>query len=159
MAADEILRSFPALGGAKWRVTSPESPLYNCAAWAVGETDRWWDPGMEEGYYWPAGITREQSVATLVAVFRTIGYKTCLSGRLEDGLQKLAIYGDAHGRATHVARQLPSGAWTSKLGASEDIEHSTAEGLEGALYGKVVQFLSKHASVKSRAARTEDVDK
>jgi hypothetical protein len=47
---------------------------------------------------------------------------------------------------THVAKQLESGAWTSKLSADEDIEHNTLyalEGNNGNEYGKVKQILKK----------------
>ena len=60
----------------------------------------------------------------------------------------MALYGDAGGAPTHVARQLPSGAWTSKLGDWEDIEHQTLASLEerpGAApaYGKVARILKR----------------
>ena len=41
-----------------------------------------------------------------------------------------------------MARQLPSGLWTSKLGESEDIEHQV-EGLEGSSYGNVLVYLCR----------------
>ena len=49
---------------------------------------------------------------------------------LEIGFEKVAIYSDAHG-PQHVARQLPDGKWTSKLGQQVDVEHSTLSVLEG----------------------------
>lgn len=52
------------------------------------------------------------------------------------------------GEPTHAARQLPSGAWTSKLGEWEDIEHDTLEALEGSegrgeAYGRVALILKR----------------
>jgi hypothetical protein len=64
------------------------------------------------------------------------GYTKCDSPALEPGFEKLAIYGDRLG-FTHVAKQLPTGVWTSKLGAWEDIEHNNPEALEGKSYGRV----------------------
>ncbi len=46
---------------------------------------------------------------------------------------------------THVARQLPSGLWTSKLGNAEDLEH-TLDGLAGAVFGHVAAVLKRSAS-------------
>ena len=143
MPKDDIERTFPGLAAIGFRITSPASWVYNCAAWAAAETHRWWDPSSEGGYYWPPHTLAAQSLAALVAAFSTLGYEKCVDARHEPGATKLALYADANGLPTHVARQLPSGAWTSKLGASEDIEHSTLEGLEGALYGRVVQCLRR----------------
>ncbi len=50
-------------------------------------------------------------------------------------MEKLALFVHRD-KVVHVARQLPSGLWTSKLGQSFDIEHPLAA-LEGDLYGSV----------------------
>jgi hypothetical protein len=45
-----------------------------------------------------------------------------------------------------MARQLPTGVWTSKCGSLEDIEHETLEALAGFgpyEYGAVVRFLKR----------------
>ena len=42
----------------------------------------------------------------------------------------------------HVARQLESGLWTSKLGLSVDISHSLHD-LEGDTYGEVAALLCR----------------
>jgi len=42
----------------------------------------------------------------------------------------------------HVARQLPSGRWSSKLGALQDIEHDLHD-LEGTEYGSVVLVMKR----------------
>src|SRR5262249_25761442 len=97
----------------------------------------------EHGYYWPTGVRQELSLQNLIAALATVGFAECETATLEPGLQKLAIYSDAHGWPTHVARQLASGSWTSKLGVSEDIEHATPQGLQGAIYGRVVRILKR----------------
>lgn len=45
-----------------------------------------------------------------------------------------------------MARQLPTGRWTSKLGGSEDIEHASPTELEGDMYGTVVLYMRKPIS-------------
>jgi len=50
--------------------------------------------------------------------------------------------GEPDGEPTHVARQLPSGRWTSKMGFLEDIEH-TVDALRGFYYGAVTQILKR----------------
>jgi hypothetical protein len=83
------------------------------------------------------------SLANLAAAFATLGYAPCDTPELEPGSEKLALYADARGEPTHVARQLLSGVWTSKLGAAEDIEHNSPADLEGPIYGRVAQYLRR----------------
>jgi hypothetical protein len=91
-------------------------------------------------YYWP-GDRQDQSVNGFIKVFRSQGYESCDSRDLEPGYEKIAIY--AIGEAPqHMARQLPSGKWTSKCGDFEDITH-TLEGLEGKDYGVVVTVMKR----------------
>ena len=146
MPSQDIEGSFPGLATGGYRLTSPVSADYNCAAWAAGEMHRWWDSSAEGGYYWPPGVPTVMSLANLIAAFASLGFQRCPDGHAEPGFEKLALYADVHGWPTHVARQIPSGVWTSKLGAAEDIEHATLEGLEGELYGKVVQYLRRRVS-------------
>jgi hypothetical protein len=78
--------------------------------------------------------------------FQSLGYETCPDGTLEENTDKIAIYVDAYGTPTHVARQLSTGAWTSKLGRSQDIEHRTELVLEGAgqdCYGHVRLYMKR----------------
>ena len=136
-------RSFPGLATARYQITSSASSDYNGAAWAAGETHRWWEPSMHGGYFWPTAVPPAHSLASFVAAFAVFGYEPGADARLEPGIEKLALYADELGSPTHVARQLASGAWTSKLGASEDLEHDTLAALEGALYGRVAQHLRR----------------
>ncbi len=62
--------------------------------------------------------------------------------RLNFGFEKVALFVDAAGMPTHAARQVNSGAWTSKLGNSEDIEHEL-RALEGDIYGTVRLILKR----------------
>ena len=59
-------------------------------------------------------------------------------------MEKVAIYAIG-GRTKHMARQLPSGAWTSKLGDLEDIEHESLSALEGSDYGNVAMIMARKA--------------
>jgi hypothetical protein len=74
-----------------------------------------------------------------VRVYGMHGYSPCVDGSLEPGYEKIALY--AIGPAVkNVARQLPEGKWTSKLGKDFDLEH-TLDGLAG--QGTPVQFLRR----------------
>ena len=68
--------------------------------------------------------------------------RRCLSDSLESGFEKIALFVDPSGMPTHAARQLTDGRWTSKLGASVDIEHSLRD-LEGDQYGRVALVLRR----------------
>jgi hypothetical protein len=129
-----------------WRMTSPESVDYNCIAWAAGEDDRFWWPDLLGIGYWPPGAVRRETLDAFVEAYGTLGYAVCADGILEEGFEKVALFTRA-GKPTHAARQLRSGAWTSKLGRSFDIEHDTPEAVAGVpgcgIYGEVAVFLRR----------------
>ena len=133
--------SFPNLREAEYHVTSDETPEYNCIAWAAGDSSRWWWPSPF--YYWPAEAPREASLESFKAVFALMGYEECLTAEPEPGFEKVAVYADRNGSPTHAARQLEQGSWSSKLGRSQDVEHSTLNCLEGPAYGAVSVILRR----------------
>ncbi len=139
-----LARIFPRLESALYEVSSPQDAKYNCVAWATGPAEvrrRWW-PAPSPFYYWPVE-PREETVAGFIRAFGQLGYAVCDTGDLETGYERLAVYSDEAGTPTHMARQLPSGHWTSKLGELEDTEHVTLDQLSGLDYGRVVQFLKR----------------
>jgi hypothetical protein len=113
---------FPRLAGTPYRRTGPADTRYNCFAWAAGETHRWWEAHPDAGEYWPTGLTEDWTIDVVVAAYAALGYVPCADGNPEAGVDKVAIY-VRDGQPTHAARLLPSGLWTSKLGAQDDIEH------------------------------------
>jgi hypothetical protein len=135
----DLERMFPALAGDGYVVSSPEAAAYNCIAWAVGESHRWWQPEV----YWPTDPGDD--LATLIGLFTSLGYATGDDDGLEAGHEKVALYADDLGEWTHAARQLPDGWWTSKLGQAVDIVHRTPAALEGEVYGKVRVILKRVA--------------
>src|SRR5215212_5342604 len=118
-----IEQLFPRLREGDFEITSPRDRRYNCVAWAANDTRRWWWPGELPFSFWPAGVAREESVARFIDAFATLGYKVSPSGEHEPSVEKVAIFASSDGAPTHMARQLPDGAWTSKLGGLEDISH------------------------------------
>lgn len=133
----------PDLEDADYEVTSPSSHDYNCVAWALDDCTRWWWPAPVGGYYWPQHLPVLPGVAAFTAPFRECGYAESETADLEPGVQKIAIYGDARGEPTHVARQLPSGWWASKLGVAADIEHAALQSIEGGLFGSVLLVMAR----------------
>lgn len=142
---------FPSLNDQNHRQTSEATDDYNCIAWAAGHDDAWWDPNPFPQYYWPEGLSREDTVDNLVKLFEGEGYAVCENSELVDGVEKVAIYGDDLGY-THAARQKPDGTWTSKLGGLEDIEHDTLEILCGHEYGRIERFMkrTRRETIKGR---------
>ncbi len=137
------VKGLPRLKPKNYSLTSPETDDYNCIGWAAGEDDRWWWPRFP--YFWPQGIPTETTVEAFAVAFATMGYKKCDSGALDPNVEKVAIY-TKDGQVTHMARQLISGKWTSKLGESYDIEHDTPVAVSGGAYGIVAQFLCRPKS-------------
>jgi hypothetical protein len=136
---------FPSLSGSVYHVTSVPDEAYNCIAHAAGKDDTPWWPAAEgtPDVYWPHGVAREETLEAFLAAFGAIGYVSCDNPLLEPGFEKIAVYVDAHNVPTHAARQTPTGAWSSKLGQLDDIEHATLEALEGGLYGKATHFTKR----------------
>lgn len=138
---NEINRSFPALEGSGYQITSPQSSEYNCVAWGAGDATRWWWPDVFGIGYWPAGVPRKETISAFVQAFQTLGFEECEGAEVEPGFEKIAFF-SAGGRPKHVARQLGDGLLTSKLGTHFDIEHPL-NGLEGALYGVVAKVMKR----------------
>ena len=132
---------FPNLAAEGYTATSLASHRYNCIAWAAGRDDRWWWPDPQLVYFWPDTIPRRETLDVIVEAFATLGYRQCPDGKVEDRFEKIAIY-QSDGLPSHVARQLPGGNWTSKLGPNIDITH-TLPGLEGPEYGLVAVFMRR----------------
>jgi hypothetical protein len=139
---NHLLEYFPNLRDTHFIVTSPQDISYNCIAWAAAENDCWWWPDPMFISSWPDSVSREVTLDAFVTAFALTGYSPCENGDHEIGFEKVAIFLNSEKKPTHMARQLNSGKWTSKLGELEDIEHDLA-GVEGDVYGKAAQFLKR----------------
>jgi hypothetical protein len=128
---------------------SDSDPNYNCIGWAIDpEKPRNWWPGRMPNYEWPRTLNDKRATPeNFIKAFSIKGYLPCADGKLEDGIEKVALYArpDSVGKPviTHASRQLSNGKWTSKLGMCEDIKHYTPEDVNGPIYGVVIQFLSR----------------
>jgi hypothetical protein len=95
------------------------------------------------GVYWPPGIPALPNLSGTIEAYAQVGFEVCESIDLEDGKEKIVIFTDSAGEPRHAARQLPSGAWTSKLGVHVDIEHADVAAVGGLLYGEPAVFMSR----------------
>ena len=141
-------RLFPALAASGYSKSSEYDPSYNCIAFSVHDTGQWWERLPVHGYYWP--LDRDDRIEDWINALKLNNYTVTNSQELEQGMEKIAIYVGYDGSPTHVARQLASGSWTSKIGKLEDIVHSSTRALEGDEYGEV-QIIMK----RKRAKRNE----
>lgn len=139
---------FPNLAPSAYTVTSRRDGKYNCVAWAAKEdTYLWWEPIREPGCFWPEELPMDYAFENYVKVFELFGYRRCVDSSLKSGFEKVAVYQCADGSFGHVARQVSSGAWTSKLGPHEDIEHSTLSDLDCDDYGIPTVYLERRVPI------------
>jgi hypothetical protein len=96
--------------------------------------------------HWPPNVARELTTEAFLRAYGSLGYALCFDGTLEDGIEKVALYGKGpHGAEvpTHAALQLETGEWTSKLGNYEDVTHTTTRDMVGPAYGHVICYLAR----------------
>lgn len=137
----------PNLTDATCEITSPAKRRYNCIAWAAGNDTRNWWPDPAGIGFWPPSIPREVTFNAFLAAYRTLGYEVCADASLQQGTEKIAVFGQLNAdgllEPTHAALQLESGLWTSKLGPFEDVRHATLEAVEGPVYGTALFYMSR----------------
>jgi hypothetical protein len=131
------LLGFPYSADWNWRATSDATCAYNCLSWSVHRQDVYMWPDERNQFSWPVDMPRGDTVEMMKSFFERIGFRECKSRDHEEGFEKIVVYGN-DSCPEHIARQLPSGKWTSKLGESIDIEHNDPKVLEGGPYGAVM---------------------
>jgi hypothetical protein len=151
MAGSWPTHELPHLTTATCEIKSKATNRYNCIAWAAGEDFRNWWPDPNGVGYWPSNVPREVTIQAFILAYGTLGFQEGGDGRLETGIQKLALYVKGQPEIpTHAALQLESGQWTSKLGPFEDVNHTTPEAATGPVYGRVYCYLSRPRRRPSR---------
>lgn len=135
---------FPALAKGDFQITSPVDKRYNCIAYAAGDLATWWWPLPADvnEVFWPASVTRAETLSAFRDAFATLGFTICDSEELEPGFEKIVLFADKDAVPLHAARQKAGGHWTSKLGEREDIDHSLRD-LEGVTYGTVALIMKR----------------
>jgi hypothetical protein len=121
-----VRTEFPRLGG-DYEVLGPATKTYNCIAWSIGITNQWVWPGAR--------------VEDFDRLYGANGYRriTTLDYSRQPGVDKIVLYGkrnpDGTWAATHGARQLADGSWSSKLGELPLIRHLDPNDVDGTVYG------------------------
>lgn len=150
----DIICYFPGLAeDDDFKITSPDTPDYNCIAWAFGGyKDKWIQPPSytrppyDAIVWWPDDVAEGLEIDYLVELFESKGFKKCADWKHEDGYQKVALY-IKDGNWTHASRELVDkkvcGKWISKLGPMNDIQHGTPYTIEGDCYGEVYCIMKR----------------
>ncbi|MGP0068713.1 MAG: hypothetical protein ACLQGP_34570 [Isosphaeraceae bacterium] len=151
---EDIDRDFPELAAAGYQITSEVTIIYNCIAWAIGDTSRWWECDEEgpidvPGVYWPTGAKYGFTLEALISAYETRGYSICQNVAHEEGFEKLALYAE-NGEWRHAAKQLNDGRWSSKLGELEDVIHANPEDVSGRCYGRVACLMRRRIQDNAR---------
>ena len=156
-APQRLLLDFEGLKSDEVEFTSPADLEYNCIAHAAGDSEKWWWAGgvSNNDCYWVEGISRKTTLENFILAFETLGYEPCENADFNSSFEKVAIFVSTSDKTdefgefipketpTHMARQLPNGKWTSKLGKDVDISHNSLQSIEGKIYGEVKQILKR----------------
>lgn len=140
-------REFPnSIEGENYKITSPHDTLYNCFAWSLNIDNRFIWPDADHIFAWPndPDLPRNDTLEVIIRFFQKINFEVTQVRQRQADFHRIAIYCNGN-TPTHLARQLPDGKWTSKLGESIDIEH-TLEALEDGNYGQVKVIMARHIS-------------
>jgi hypothetical protein len=127
-----------------WNFTPKSDPTqeYNCVGWSVHSIEYYIWPDERKQFAWPIDMIREESLAAFQTFFERVGFSVCQSDDLEPNIEKIAIYANDSG-PQHVARQLPSGKWTSKFSSLLDAEHTRLNVIACRTYGDVVLIMKR----------------
>lgn len=113
---------------------SPQTPVYNCIAFAMGTIDRWVDCASQPWHWWPP-VCKGCSICCLIDVFKYFGFEECgMDDSFDSDYDKVALY-EKNSNWTHAAKIVDEGIYHSKFGESFDGIHSRGDVLE-LQYGK-----------------------
>lgn len=144
-----LIAVFPDLqNDDNFHILSPNTPIYNCIAWAMGYTDRWVDPVIVPGHWWPDGVKRSSEPEALIDAFKAEGFEISDNPLPEEGYRKVVLYKNNE-QWTHASRLIAEGVEHSKFGESWDGKHScdvlckTGSGLSSYSYGNAYAYMKK----------------
>jgi len=130
-------------------VTSPETWVYNCIAFAMGSQSMWIASGHPEGWYawWPETVTRNDAPQSLIEAFMYMGFERCADAIPENGYDKVVLYQKRKSNGsygwTHAAKVIGDHQLHSKLGSSFDIHHRDGNVFESCEYGEEYAYMRR----------------
>ena len=69
-----IQHDYPNLAHDNYQITSSDTIDYNCVAWALEDTQRWWWPDSFLESYWPLNVPREETLDAFQELFQLFYY-------------------------------------------------------------------------------------
>lgn len=124
--------------------TSKKRKGHNCVGWALDDEVKDLDMLVFKNIYNLNPDSLDHTVKGYAKIFsERHGYLKCENDSVEEGYEKIALYGDEDNDFKHVARQLDNGNWVSKMGTLEDIEHFDLTSLIGDEYGLPKMFMKR----------------
>lgn len=144
---ETLIGYFPQLkDDVNFEILSPRTPVYNCIAWAMQLNDRWVDPCMIPGHWWPDGVVKSPSPDALIQAFEAVGFTITTDCSIEEGFDKVVLYKDqAKERWTHASRLIEESIEHSKFGEEWDGSHS-ANSISGVTYGAPYCYMKRSKS-------------
>jgi hypothetical protein len=151
MSRHYLFCKFPRLrNDSHFRIIDPDpshpNEKYNCYAYALGKTNAFLSTLPLPGHEWPTQVNRRPDspdhLESYVELFEFHGYRRCSEASevqsadcaLEKGVEKVALYvkkkvrksanGANYLECAHIAKQLPSGRWSSKNERFDIFEHA-----------------------------------
>lgn len=150
-----LISVFPDLAGdTNFKILSDRTQEYNCIAWAMGYDDRWVDPYLVPGHWWPMGVERNLATESLIKAFQSEGFELSDNDMEEDGYAKVVLYKKENiNEWTHAARIVSDEVEYSKFGNAWDGHHShnvlckTSKGQESLSYGVAYAYMRKRVDI------------
>lgn len=79
-------KHFPNSFAEPMEITSLETSHYNCLAWSLNETQKWFD--FEEDYLWFPDIESDYQLTTFVKLFESLDFTISDNSNFETGFEK-----------------------------------------------------------------------
>jgi hypothetical protein len=104
---------------------------------------------VQREHYWPEGVPRDFWIKSVVLALAAKGFSVhqrsfffrCREPAYDPNFETIALF-QKGGKFKHVAMQIRTGWWKSKLGDYEDIEHPSSAMHKGN-YGKLYAYLRR----------------
>lgn len=146
---------FPGLANdPQFKICSPQTPVYNCIAWAMGFKNRWVSntSSIIVNFYhnryvwWPEGVEDSQRCEALIEAFRALGFEPTENHNYNPLYDKAILYTD--GKIwTHASRIIEEGIEHSKFGEEWDAIHGN-DRFQGSSYGYPYVIMQRLHSLK-----------
>ncbi len=142
-----------------FRITSQQTWVYNCIAFAMGYQNIWIAAGHPKGRNWYAwwpddiNVPRNGDPSSLVAAFQYMGFEVCEDDMPEEGYDKVVLYKKYNTKLkqivwTHAAKVVGTHELHSKLGASFDVHHRDGDIFSESDYGDEYAYMRRPINMR-----------